>query len=160
MKLWFFGVLFFLSTQTFASEVIAKREWTIYFSPRPQTISIELSSKGEITAFTKLNCNGRSGPNCQPTNTIQSLGVLNSEVQNQILKKIEVFEGSKLVDLQEGEPICADAPVTSYWIYNSQNPEGLLVGQNANCHDYGMLISGVNIQVIALLDGFATLLRE
>ena len=83
-----------------------------------------------------------------------SFAWLSNQVINSLKNEIANISNnpSELYDVQEGQPVCADAPQKIYSIVNA-NYQEIQIGKDMNCHQY-RLKNGLGYQLVEIIDSF------
>lgn len=121
----FFSVLFVLATAS--THPLVKAERIPGFEMNPQHKTVFIDSSGAVTEWIR-------DFNSQKTR-IEKLGTLSAYTLKQIRNDIkQIKSGDKLVDANEGGPICMDAPATLVGIYIAGKIKPIYRWQD--CHEW------------------------
>lgn len=132
-----------------AVKILLKYQQNSGFSPRPSNQVITVDSKGKVSSLETFS----------QDNTSKKIDIaqLSSASMKTLKAQIATVKGeSQLVDENENQPRCMDAPSTTVSIVKAD--QDLVISAWESCHTY-KLYEGDAVNLANLMNGFATLAR-
>lgn len=95
-------------------------------------VTLSLQDSGEVVVETETENNSTPSMSYKVLLRLDAFGPEMTDIR----QDISLISAAPLVDLNQGQPICADAPEIRYFVFNG--PYRIQVGLNRDCHRYRM----------------------
>lgn len=108
-----------------SAAILLKYQIHVGFSPDPTTMTLTVDAKGEVLAIERR----------MRTKKVSRTEI--AQLSQSVLEKLKqqiatVPENTKLIDDQEGKPICSDSPVAQIFAYS--NGQEIQIYESSGCH--------------------------